>query len=409
MVHYRNIMSTGSAPAIARAYSVEYPRRLVAGEEGQFRVSLDVTSTCVEVLMEFDSKSIWVSGEGRIPGSPLFRLTTGTGGVHSFAFGSVGENSANVMVSLFFRDGSGAVLASQDCVIQFEKAAVPPGHLGEVLETLKWIHQRLNVAMYLLFIGAAIVGALWLYLKFGEMTPEKLDATLIRMHMASPRYKGEWKETVPIDQGDRKSWLNHDDWNRAAQQWPVIPPSAAGPTNGYLRVNTTAWGMPRPEVFDNEELYDFTFGLTASLPPTFRCSWALRAQQGASRGYIFTVFRFNNFIHISGIAQRRFGSVRLIPVHGFEIGVDCCRKGDFFTIQMQVSKYDFRVTEFSLRNLTDFNNRNLLNAEIIKEAKKSPYMFHDGYESFRYGGLALFTDDPSNAPEVGPVDVSDAK
>jgi hypothetical protein len=402
-------MSPDPAPIKGPDMSVDFPRELSAGTEGELVVSLAPVCPATEILLEFDAKSVWVCGEGRIPGSPVFRLKPGSDGPYRFKFGTIAENKLTTLISVFARDASGAVIATRDCVIRYDKPAEPPGHLGEILNTLKWIHQRLNITMALVVVGAILVGSGWVYLKFAAMKPEDQENTLMWLRLASPRYLGEWEEPFRSDPLG-KLWENRGDWNGPAQQWPsALQQSSNGPAKQVLAINTKEWGMPKPEIFNEAALYDFTFHLEGRLPETYRYSWVLRAQSGSARGYVFTLSRTNKFMHLAGMVKTRFGEAPLIPVHGVSFAVDCCQKGDYFEIDMKAEKYAFQVVQFALHNDAISNGRHFLNNPLNNDPEHMNLgEFRDGYESYRYGSVALFADDPNNPPQVNWLAVRNA-
>jgi len=371
----------------------------------------------VDVLLEFDPKLIWVSGVGRVPGAAVFRLQPGCQD-QVINFGAVNDSALTATISVFFRDSGGTVLATQDCVIQFQKSPGLPEPFDSILKTTDWIHRRLNLATYVILGLALLGGGLWLYLKIQRMEPDQREALAIRTHIAPGRYTGTWTEQFLIDP-TKGFWLTRGDWTLPAQQWEVIhsPEAEANPAKGLARINSTAWGMPQPYLFNDQKLYDFTIEIRANLPaPSFTFSWVLRAQSGGNRGYIFTLRPFNKGIRVEGVVQWRFSKTPLIPVHGFDIPVDCCRKGDYLIFKMQASDYSFQITSFSLNNDDDYEGRDFIGRDILNPgktdkpaAKVEAYRFQDGYGSYRYGSLAVFANDQAQPPEIEYVNVLGAK
>jgi hypothetical protein len=374
------------------------------------------------VLLEFDPKLIWVSGpdRDRTAGVAAFRISHGSL-TQTLAYGSVNDTTLTSTISIFFRDTDGGVLATQDCVVHFKKSPELPEPMKKFLNTVDWIHVRLNVATYLVFGGALVVGALWGYFSFRGMDQEKRERLLIRTHLAPGRYTGTWTEEFSLDPTSayptERQWLNRGDWNPPAQRWSVrhSPGAKNNPAKGLALLNTASWGMPQPFVFNDQQLYDFTIEIRCNLPPPkFTYSWALRAQSDGTRGYVFTVHQFNKGLRMEGVVNWRFGSARLIPVHGFDIPVDCCRKGDYLILRMQALSYNFTVTSFSLNNDDDYEGRDLVGRDILDKTgtsdnNRDPYVFQDGYGSYRYGSLGLFADDPEHGPEIEYVNVFGAK
>jgi hypothetical protein len=355
----------------------------------------------VDVLLEFDPKLIWVCGSDRVPGAAVFRLTQGSL-THTLTFGAVNDSTLTVTIAVFFRDAAGTVLAARDSIVKIQKTPGLPEPFDSILKTTDWIHRRLNLATYLIFGGALLGGALWLYFSIQKMDSDQREALAIRTHWAPGRYIGVWTEEFVINASGL--WLNKGDWNLPAQQWGVTHSSVSG--RGKAQVNTTAWGMPKPYLFNDEQLYDFTIEMRCDLPtPSFTYSWGLRAQSSGARGYVFTVRPFSKGIRVEGAVKWRFSSAPLIPVHGFDLPVDCCRSGDYLLLAMQASNYSFKITSLGLHNDQDFAGRNFINRDIFGPGNKDAIQFRDGYGSYRYGSVALFANDSGQAPEIEYVRV----
>jgi hypothetical protein len=365
----------------------------------------------VDVLLEFDPKLIWVCGFDRVPGAAVFRLTQGSL-THTLTFGAVNDSTLTVTITVFFRDAAGTVLAARDSIVKIQKSPGLPEPFDSILKTTDWIHRRLNLATYLIFGGALVAVALWLYFNVQMMDQDKREALFIRTHLAPRRYTGSWSELFLIEPTSQ-SWLGRGDWSAAAQGWYVghSPAAKRNPGKGLARIANAEWGMPQSYLFNDQQLYDYTVAIRCNLSaPSFNYSWVLRAQSGRPRGYVFTIRKFNQGIRVEGTVKWRFSSAPLIPVHGIDIiRQDCCRSGDYLIFKMQASNYDFKVTSFSLNNDDPNDDRDFVGTEIVDPAKSDAFRFRDGYGSYRYGTLALFAEDPKQGSEVEYVEVLEAK
>jgi hypothetical protein len=358
--------------------------------------------------LEFAGDSVWVLGQGRRPGSQIYDPVPATGGSREcvFRFGTKSNAGAGILtISVFFRDSNDTILDCRDCVIPFEKESAPVGQLGEIVETLKWLHQRLRIAMYLVVIGASLVGGLWSYLKFAGMNPEERQDLLIKLTIARSRYKGMWREDFLINPVTQQ-WLTAGDWNQPTHGWKVTHNVlTTNSDDGRCEIAGSAWGMPNPELFNNEDLYDFTLRLLFAFPKKGSVSWVVRAQRDAKRGYIFTLRQNGNTLHMDGVASWQGSRSALIPVHGFDVrDVDCCADDDTVDLTMRITDYDFILSRFVLQNLHP-GQRKRVNKPIADET----YSFRDGYRGFRHGSLALFAIPNQGTPKFDYVLVSNAK
>ncbi len=409
--------SSAALPKKESSFDVEYEQKLVAGEEGRLRFSSP--ANCLEVLLEFDAKTVWVSGDGRVPGSTVFRLTPGEDHF-ALSFGTVADKSATSVISIFARDANGAVLARRDCIVRFEKPATPSGQLGEIIETFSWFRQRVRWATY----AAAILAIVWPIVKIHYMSPDEK----IRYHLARERYVGDWDEDFWMKADSSGSaWDSQGEWNVAAHKWkignpstseqsrpnPPSPASTGRPSDdrvkGHAGVATPAWGMPTEAALDGEEFYDFMLQLRADLPSQGEISFALRAQSG-ERGYVFTIKPSNGRIHIEADARHRWfwrigpkSDTRLLPIQGIYINSDCCRDGDYIDLEMAVSKYQFKIESLTLRNNQGCGERPFCGRPQGK------WEFRDGYETFLHGTLALFAENGTAPASIDWIHIADAK
>jgi hypothetical protein len=388
--------------------TLNFPGKLAADEQGELRVTLAPDSPCVKVLLEFDSKSLWVSGEGRVPGTQAFQLKPATDAPreHVFRFGTTSNDSSGTKtISVFLQDKDGLVLLTEDCVVQFEKPPGPTGQLKDVLETIHWIQRQLNVSIWVVSVAALLVGTFWLYLKVAAMAPDDRWKLLTELQLAPERFQGNWAEDFVLDPALKK-WSNAADWNDAAQHWTVAQSLATKQVeNGLAEIDGPAWGMPRPSVFHNEDLYDFLLDMQSTFPKGGSVSWAMRAQSDAARGYIFTIQQSGRRAHLDGIVK--LGSAKsapLMPIHGFDLPHDCCEDGDYFKIKIRATGYRFILESFALFSKVADSNRAGNGRSFDLN-----YEFRDGYGSFRHGGLALFANQGSGKPQIEYVYVRDAK